>query len=133
MLLAALMAYVRLAPTDTALWHITLNPRPLTLGAPSQQVVAVRGGTYVDLPFGVAQLQALDKIALATARTQRVAGSAAAGHITWVTRSQLWGFPDYTTAEIGAQGMTIYARLRFGGGDMGANAARLKAWLAALT
>jgi hypothetical protein len=29
-------------------------------------------------------------------------------------------------------GLTLYARLRFGREDMGVNAARLRAWLAAL-
>ena len=54
------------------------------------------------------------------------------GRITWITRSLLWGFPDYTTAEVRADGLYLFARLRFGGGDNGVNAARLRNWLARL-
>ena len=55
------------------------------------------------------------------------------GRISWVPRSALWGFPDYTTAEVRPDGLYTYARLRFGRGDMGVNAARLQAWAQALT
>ena len=137
------MAYVRLAPTDIARFHIALNgpDRPsemrITLLPPgSDPVILITGGAYADL-FADAQtakslLARLDAIALATPRTERVAGSVEEGRITWETRSALWGFPDYTTAEIGAAGLTLYARLRFGREDMGVNAKRLTEWLAAL-
>jgi hypothetical protein len=46
-----------------------------------------------------AALARLDEIALATPRTTRLAGSPDEGRITWITRSALWGFPDYTTAQ----------------------------------
>ncbi len=130
--LGALMAYIRLAPSDAARWHIALNPRPAKIAATSAQMVVLCGGAYVDLPFADGLLARLDAIAMDTPRTQRLAGSVQEGRITWITRSALWGFPDYTTAELGPQGVTIYARLRFGGGDHGVNGARLRAWLDAL-
>ena len=75
-------------------------------------------------------------IATATPRTHRLAGSPEAGRITWITRSRLWGFPDYTTAQVTqtptGPRLDIHARLRFGRSDMGVNAARLHAWLAQL-
>jgi len=77
-------------------------------------------------------LARLDAIALATPRTRRLAGGVAEGSITWITRSALWGFPDYTTAEVQADGLYIFARIRFGGGDGGVNAARLREWQAQL-
>ena len=129
---AALAAYIRLAPSVPARWHIALHPRPVEIEAPSAQVVVLRGGAYIDLPNADSLLARLDTIVTATPRTVRLAGSVGEGRITWITRSALFGFPDYTTAEVGPQGLTIYARLRFGGSDLGVNAARLAGWIAAL-
>lgn len=122
----AVLAYIRLAPSDPATWHIALDPRPAILGAPSPDaVVTLRGGAYMDLPEG--SFAALKSIAAETPRTQILAEDA--DHITWITRSKLMGFPDYTTAQITPTGLIVYARLRFGGADHGVNAARLTAWL----
>lgn len=130
--LAALAAFIRAAPSDPARWHIALHPRPAEIAAPSRALVTLRNGAYVDLQDSPNLLARLDAIAMATPRTIRLAGSAAEGRITWVTRSLMWGFPDYTTAEMGRDGLTIFARQRFGGNDHGVNAARLAAWVSAL-
>lgn len=143
-------AIIRFSPSDPARFHIALHPRPAILGpailGPAilglpktggrAQVTALRGGAYGDVPASAESAQdilaRLDAIALASPRTVRLAGSADAGHITWITRSAFWGFPDYTTAQAHPQGVTLYARLRFGRSDMGVNAARLRAWMGAL-
>lgn len=134
-----LTAYIRLAPINPADWQVELaNPRPA--GLPSavvdDQVVALRNGAYAEVEAiadaAMAMLARLDATALATPRTRRIAGSVAAGHITWETRSLVWGFPDYTTAQLTGQGVTLYARQRFGGYDLGVNAARLRGWLSRL-
>jgi uncharacterized protein (DUF1499 family) len=135
-LLAAVVAfafYVRLAPSDLARWHVA----PEAEGPSGEVVVAglnratlrfdPKAGAPADL------LARLDAVALATPRTVRLAGSVAEGRITWVTRSALWGFPDYTTAQIGKDGLAVEARSRFGSSDLGVNAARLRAWLQALS
>ena len=124
--------YVRLAPSDPARWHVT--PAPAT-----KQDCTVEQGegdarATCLLPAAPAEaLAALDAIAMATPRTTRLAGSAGEGRITWITRSALWGFPDYTTAEATPDGtgtrLTVHARLRIGSSDMGVNAARLRDWL----
>jgi uncharacterized protein (DUF1499 family) len=134
-LLVAAGAFVRLAPTDAAQWHVS----PVTDAAPD---CAIRGDTgsaraACTLPGTPDQvLERLDVLALATPRTTRLAGDPASGRITWVTRSLVWGFPDYTTAEAaaaeGGTRLDLHARLRFGGSDLGVNAARLLGWLAAL-
>ena len=136
-LAAGAMAFIRLAPSDPAQWHIALNPRPANIAPPSpDKITALNDGAYVDLTAAPDQTQALlaklDGIALASPHTQRVAGSAETGRITWVTRSAFWGFPDYTTAESTPTGITIFARQRFGAGDWGVNAARLAAWITKL-
>lgn len=131
LILAALVAfagYVRLAPSDPARWNV-----PPAAEGPPGEVVAAEGSASLRLEGdGPALLARLDAIALATPRTVRLAGSVAEGRITWITRSALWGFPDYTTAEVTPDGLAIQGRLRFGSGDMGVNAARLRDWLSRL-
>lgn len=130
-LVAGFAAYVRLAPSDPARWHV--SPRA---DVPWGEVAAEWASATLRLPLESgdprALLARLDAVALATPRTQRLAGGVDEGRITWVSRSLLWGFPDYTTAEVQADGLYIFARLRFGGGDSGVNAARLREWLSRL-
>ena len=124
-------AYVRLAPSDPARWHVAV-----TVDGPAGEVQAGDGWGRLrlgpDRGTPSALLARLDAVALATPRTQRLAGSVEEGRITWITRSALWGFPDYTTAEVHPDGVHVLARLRFGGGDLGVNAARLRDWLSRL-
>jgi hypothetical protein len=116
--------FVRLAPSDPGAWHL-----PVTAEAPPGEVAPGEGSATLRLAGdGPALLARLDAVALATPRTTRLAGSLEEGRITWVTRSALWGFPDYTTAEVRADGIAIHARLRFGRSDLGVNAARLTDW-----
>ena len=132
--LLGLLAYVRLAPSDPAVWHGDPADRFDFAAAPVGQVIALQGGAALRIAAAEPEeaLRQLDAIALATPRTQRLAGSAAEGRITWVTRSNLWGFPDYTTAVARADQVDVYARLRLGKSDLGVNAARLTDWAARL-
>lgn len=151
LVLGGAMAYIRLAPSDPAVWHV--NPlvasgeaghgaKGYVLYPPGVDMTkgAAGGGTFVSMlvfdPDAAKVLASLDRIALATPRTVRLAGSPEEGRITWVTRTAFWGFPDYTTAEVRRDGPTtqlvLYARQRFGSGDFGVNAARLKDWIARL-
>ena len=134
-LLVAVVAfalYVRLAPSDPARWNVA----PVAEG--DWGVVVVAGLNSATLRLGLeagapAELLArLDAVAIATPRTTRLAGSMEEGRITWVTRSALWGFPDYTTAEARPDGLYVAARSRFGQSDLGVNAARLRDWLSRL-
>jgi uncharacterized protein (DUF1499 family) len=121
-------AYVRLAPSDPAQWNT--DPAQGTAG-PNSHVA--KG--FVPLPPAEA-LAAFDAVAMAEPRTVRLAGSPEDGRITYVSRSRLWGFPDYTTVgtvpDEGGTWLVIHARARFGGSDLGVNAARVARWLAAL-
>ncbi len=134
-LLLGFAAYVRLAPSDVTVWHIS----PVT-EAPADCMVKPASDSarlacvVAEPPASV--LVRLDAVAMATPRTVRLAGSVEDGRITWITRTRLWGFPDYTTAEVRAEGtgsrLDIYARQRIGSNDWGVNAARLTDWKAAL-
>lgn len=138
------MAYIRLAPSDPARWHV-MPPRDGAGGWVPQPpgtdpVEEVAGGARAVLTLSGATPEAalvrLDAIALASPRTERLAGSPAEGMITWITRSALFGFPDYTTAATRAEGpvtvLVLHARQRFGRADFGVNAARLRDWIAKL-
>jgi len=130
-LLAAGLAYIRLAPSDPARWHQAPQPRaagdyPANAGFEARRVVS-----------DPLILTALHRIARATARTSVLAGSPESDMTTYVTRSWIMGYPDYTTALIepdvnGEMQLVIYGRSRFGSSDMGVNRARVIGWLAAL-
>ena len=99
-LIAAFALYVRLAPSDPARWHKAPPDLPVGDSAGLNSFVAVRGGDREIL-------ERLIQIAKATPRTERLAGSADEGMITLVTRSRLWGFPDYTTIRLQGQTLTV--------------------------
>lgn len=117
-------AWIRLAPSDPLRWHV------------DPQVTRNE-----DLPNGVRRLQPtwpdglakLDALVMDTPRTKWLAGSVRAGMVTYVTRSLVWGFPDYTTVLMADGKLEIYGRARFGQSDMGVNKARVDGWIAELT
>ena len=116
-LIAAALVFVRLAPSDPARWHQmpeSVTDRDLEGGAMRR----VEG-----------DLATLDAIIRDTARTRVLAGSVDQGTITYVTRSRVFGFPDYTTVRQSDDMLEIYGRLRFGKSDLGVNAARIERWL----
>jgi hypothetical protein len=126
--IVALMAYVRLAPTDVARWHQLPEGAGLGDNLQAGRFLAVRQITTT--PQVV--LEAVKEVALATDRTTLLAGSVAEGMMTFQTRTAIWGFPDHTTVAVEGDRLVIYGRLRFGKADLGVNKARVVQWLAAL-
>lgn len=122
-LIIGVLAYIRLAPTDAARWH-----QPITAGSDQN----TEGGAIRVVPAQEDTLARFDEIARAAPRTERIAGSVEEGRITYVTRSRVFGFPDYTTAEVTDGQLRVFGRLRFGKGDMGVNRTRIEGWLAQL-
>jgi hypothetical protein len=115
--LVALMVFVRVAPSEPARWH---------------QPVAGRedrdfdGGALRAVPGDTAAFARIHAAMLALPRTQVLAGTPEEGRVTYVTRSKVMGFPDYTTVEKDGGLLLLYGRLRFGKSDMGVNRARLE-------
>ena len=122
-LVVAMLAWVRLAPSNPARWH-----QPPQIAADKD----FRSGAARLVETGPDGLARLDAIAMGTPRTTRLAGSVEDGMVTWITRSRLIGFPDYTTAQQEGEQLKIFARQRFGRSDLGVNRARLQRWLGAL-
>ncbi len=111
--------WVRLAPSEVARWHV----------APPAAEGRFPGGVVVRVPGDAAAFARLAGIIAATPRTRILAGNADQRRITFVTRSALWGFPDYTTISLEEGTIAIHARLRFGRSDLGVNAGRVARWL----
>lgn len=65
----------------------------------------------------------------ATPRTVRLAGDPGEGHVSFVTRSRVWGFPDVTNVWTAGQRIAIRGELVVGQGDLGVNRRRIEAWL----
>ena len=126
-----LQAYVRLAPSNVARWHVA----PVAPETGQGDWPASDGHTAArSLPGDPPEVLArLDTVARMTPRTAVLAGGPEEGLVTYVTRSFLWGFPDYTTAAAVPDGegtlLTLHGRLRFGGSDLGVNRTRISTWL----
>jgi hypothetical protein len=113
----ALLVGIRAVPSDPDRWHEmpdNVSDRDLEGGA----MRTLEG-----------DLATLDGIIRDTRRTQVLAGSVGEGMITYVTRSRVFGFPDYTTVRQDGEMLEIHGRLRFGKSDLGVNAARIDGWL----
>lgn len=117
LLAVAFMLYVRFSPMDPARWDQPIE----------STVDEDRTGGAVRVLAGDADTFArIDAAARALPRTEVFAGSLAAGRITYVTRSRVFGFPDLTTVQFEAGQIRMFARLRFGTSDLGVNRDRLE-------
>lgn len=110
------LVFIRLAPTDVARWHKPVGDAETTDGAGwSARVVPATDGLLSDLH------QAM----LALPNTHMIAGSLSEGRLTYITRTKIIGFPDFTTIEQDGNQIKLYGRLRFGRSDFGVNGKRL--------
>ncbi|HHL22526.1 MAG TPA: DUF1499 domain-containing protein [Aliiroseovarius sp.] len=121
-LAAGFALWVRLAQSDPARWHV----------GPPQEAKRWPGGLIAVIDGDRARFRHLAGIIEKTPRTKRLAGDVEEGRVTFITRSALWGFPDYTTIAHADGRIRILARLRFGRSDLGVNSRRVSQWLEAL-
>lgn len=122
-----LAAYVRLAPSDPARWHVDPAGAP-DPGTPNfARADLVLPGTPEDVAARLAGVAAADGATV-------LAGGGL--HTTWISRSRLMGYPDFTSVRLepaeGGVRLIALARSRFGQSDLGVNRARLDRWLAGL-
>lgn len=115
--IVASLVVFRVIPSDPDRWH--RMPDTVTEHTGAAEAMRRAGG----------DLAALDAIIRDTPRTGVLAGSVDEGMITYVTRSRVFGFPDYTTVRQDGDMLEIYGRARFGQSDFGVNAARIDGWL----
>lgn len=111
------MVWFRVAPSDITRWHVPVSA--------TENEDHIFGATRVlDGPRDI--LTAFDTAMMGESRTQRLAGTADDAHVTFVTRSAFWGFPDYTTAQWVDGQLRVFGRLRYGMSDLGVNRNRLE-------
>ncbi|TFL17934.1 DUF1499 domain-containing protein [Jannaschia formosa] len=134
---AAGAGFVRTTPMDPETWHADPEARTRT-GRPNDYLVAEGGDRPALILDRAPQAVAadLDAIAMAEPGVERLAGSPEEGHVTYVQRSRLVGFPDAVSVRISPEGggarVSVWSRSRYGHSDMGVNRARVERWLAAL-
>jgi len=133
-------AFIRLAPSDPARWHVD----PVTVEKPAFPGYALmrpNDGDPASPVFRVPPerlMAEIDAIAMSAPRVTRLAGSVDAGHVTYVVRSRVMGFPDYVSVRVlpvadDAAQLAVFSRLRFGYDDLSVNRSRVESWLSALT
>jgi hypothetical protein len=118
-LIAVSFAYVQLAPSDPKRWH--------------KDVTAVESKDFAGGAVRIveADFAALDAV-IRMSGAKVLSGSVEAGHISYISRTRIAGFPDYVTVQEVDGKLRIFSRLRFGQSDLGVNKRRVEGWLAQL-
>ncbi len=99
---------------------------------PPPDIVTPRYAVPPDRLFAAIRL-----VAAAAPRTFPAAEYDDRRQMHYVVRSAMWNFPDLVTVSVdgpdsGPSTLAIYSRSVYGHSDLGANRARVEAWLAAL-
>lgn len=130
--------FFRFAPVTAEAWHVD----PLTVEKPAEPnhyLLRPEGGD-APAPVFSAELRTvaaeLQEVAAEMPRTEVLLGSAAEGHMTFIARSRLMGFPDFVTIKLledeSGTTLVIFSRSKYGYSDMGVNQERVEGWLEAL-
>lgn len=120
LIVVVFMAYVRLAPHNPQAWHSVPEVK---------QDQDFAGGAVRVVPYKAKLFTTLTQVAQSAPRSTRLAGAVDDGHVTYVVRSLVFGFPDYVTIWTDKETIVLYSRLRFGQSDLGVNKKRLEAWI----
>jgi uncharacterized protein (DUF1499 family) len=131
-LLAGILLWVRVAPSDPARWHVD----PVTVADPTTPNWARIAPGEIVAPAGTLAPR-IEAALVAEPAVTLLAGTLAEGWATYLQRSRLMGYPDYVSIRIvpageGQETVAVLSRSRFGQSDLGVNAARLARLRAAL-
>ena len=146
LILAGYLAYFLISTVshDPETWHVDPLEAP-TCSTPNCFRAAPEDFTLerIDLVspiYGdraIVLSQAFHDFALTQRATQHIAGLPTGQHMTYVQRTERLQMPDYVSVkfidlEDGRSTVAMFSRSRFGYGDLGANEARVRAWLEAM-
>ena len=130
--IAAGMLWIRFSPIDRDRWHID----PAEAEGPEDSGIRLIGLQAPRYPADTdTVLITMSEIALDEPRTKVLDGDIEEGMITFVTRSRVFGFADFTTVKAVSEGavtkLSIISRSQVGtrGNDWGVNAAKVDRWL----
>ncbi len=141
LLVVGFLAYVRFAPLNAEQWHqdpmtapTPATPNSWRIAAPGQDPGAAGQASPVYRASAGELLAAFEKVALSKPHTEKLAGSAADGFVTFVQRTPLVRYPDYISVRAvdlgdGTSALSVLSRSRFGKSDLGVNKARMEEWL----
>lgn len=131
-LLAVALVALRFYPIDTVVYHV--DPADPETRRSEVRLIGLDAPRYAATADEL--LVAFARIARADFGTRLVQGSADEGMMTFVSRSRVFGFRDFTTVkavdEVAGAKLAIWARPRHNVYDWGVNAKRLDRWLAKL-
>ena len=125
--------WFRLVPMPADTWHV----EPAAVTPPSHLNHDLRVGARAPVFEASPEVAAAMLADVASAEGARIiAGDPASGHVTYVVRSAIMGFPDAISVRLVPDGhgtrMELYSRARFGQSDLGVNTARMDRWIAAM-
>lgn len=118
--------YIRFAPLKPEAYHAATSAKATGDWPMAGGFEAVRAGATATT------LADLNALILSSPRTRVLAGALDEGHVSYVTRSRLWGFPDITNVWLQGDRLHIRGHLVYGRSDLGVNRARIEGWLADL-
>jgi uncharacterized protein (DUF1499 family) len=129
----AAAVWFRMAPMPAEAWHV----EPADVTPPTSPNHDLRVGARAPVFDAPPEVIAVRLDAVATAeRADIIGGDPMSGHVTYVARSALMGFPDAISVRLvpvpGGTRVEMFSRSRFGYSDMGVNAARLDRWIVAI-
>ena len=124
--------YFRDVAMPATVWHL----EPADVTPPTSPNFELLVGAEAPVIGADAAVVAARLDAVAQAEGARLlAGAPADGHMTYVVRSRIMGFPDAVSIRLVplADGtrVEVFSRSRYGYSDMGVNAARVARWIAA--
>jgi hypothetical protein len=124
--------FFRTVGMPTAVWHVD----PGAVSPPDSPNFDLRAGDTAPVIDAAPDVVAARIDGIATEEgAQLIGGSPAEGHMTYVARSRIMGFPDAISIRVLPVGegtrVEIFSRARFGYSDMGVNAARVERWIVA--
>ncbi len=125
----------RIAPTPASIWHLD----PADVSAPdAPQYVLLRGRLATQCPGSVANVSAeIDEIVRGDGG-RLIAGSLVEGHMTYVLRARVFGYPDAISFRVRSVGdeaavVEVFSRSPARAGLAHANAAQIDRWMSRLT
>ncbi|MGB7316823.1 MAG: DUF1499 domain-containing protein [Planktotalea sp.] len=113
------VGYIQLAPSDPGRWHLDVT---------ADQDKDFAGGAIRVVEVDLAAMDAV----IRKSGAKVLSGSVDEGHITYISRTRIAGFPDYVTVQKHGNKLRIFSRLRFGRSDLGVNKRRVEGWLSQL-
>jgi hypothetical protein len=132
---SGLAVTMRMIPMPAKVWHVD----PADVTPPSTPNYVLMRGEGARIRKG--NVTDVSTIIDRTARSegaQLIGGSVEKGHMTYVARTRIMGFPDAVSIKVTPAGdgqvrIEVFSRSRFGYSDMGVNNARVARWLERLS